>query len=411
MVKPQASAEADYRPEIELLLCCARTHVGPQVAGRINTLLGGRLDWDYLLRMLLAHGVMPLFHRNVAAVFPETLPKAVIDQTREYFRTHVQRNLFLTGELLRLLRLLTEHGIAALPYKGPVLAASVYGDVSLRDFSDLDILVQKKDILKSRELLISEGYRPRVPLTADQQVARLRSRNRKDFAFISEGSVKVELHWEIAGLALFPLEARRLWERVEHLPLGGTTVLNVAAEDLLLILCVHGAKHFFKRVEWICDIAELLAANPAIRWERVIEQATRLRTRRMLFLGLILANQLLDSKIPDQISRRISADRETKAIAGRVRRSLFSETDSASEMFKRHSHRISLREGFRDRMRLRAYYFGDYFRALVTPNEEDRGVLRLPELLHFLYYLLRPIRLVKLYGLNLLTYMLKHGKS
>ena len=339
------------------------------------------------------------------------MPERIARKLGNCYRSHAQRNLFVTSELLRVLRLLEKSGIAALPYKGPVLAASVYGDVSMRSFSDLDILVHKHDVLRAKDLILSHGYRSAKTLTSGQEIAHLRSKHGKDFGFIDlNDSVKLELHWELAILALFPLETRSLWDRLEPFQVGGMSVLNLAPEDLLLTLCVHGGKHFFKRLEWICDISELLAAKPGICWGTVIDYATKLHSKRLLFLGLILARDLLGAELPEEISLQIRADRYTGLLAARVQKTLFSGPDrlsslavKSSEVIKRDVHVITLRERRRDRMLLFFYYFGDYLRAVLTPNEEDKSFFRLPGFFSFLYHVVRPIRLVKAYGLNLLT--------
>jgi hypothetical protein len=347
----------------------------------------------------------------LSAICTRGLPEPVVQQLGTYFRAHVERNLLLTAELLRLVRLFGERGIQVLPYKGPVLAASVYGDISFRSFSDLDILVRKHDVLQAKDLILTQGYRPAKPLTSGQEIAHLRSKHGKDFGFIDRNDfVKVELHWELAILALFPLEARGLWDRLEAFQVGGMKVLNLAPEDLLLTLCVHGSKHFFKRLEWICDISELLAAKPGICWDTVIDCATKLHSKRLLFLGLILARDLLGAELPEEISLQIRGDRHAGLLAARAQESLLSGTEPSSvafrsaEVIKRDVHVITLRERRRDRMLLFFYYVGDYLRALLTPNEEDRSFFRLPGVFSFLYHVVRPIRLVKAYGLNLLTH-------
>jgi len=101
----------------------------------------------------------PLY-RSLSRNAPELVSKANLERLRGDFRSNVQRNLLLTAELLRLLDLFAVHGIAAAPFKGPVLAASAYEDLSLRQFSDLDVLVNRRDILKAEGLLASQGYEP-----------------------------------------------------------------------------------------------------------------------------------------------------------------------------------------------------------------------------------------------------------
>ncbi len=378
---------------------------------RIRELLRSPIDWQYLIRTSFAHYVFPLLYKNLSAICPEAIPRSVARQLRECFHSHVQRNLLLTAELLRLLRLLAERGITALPYKGPVLAASVYGDVSLRSFGDLDILVNKLDILPAKDLLLAEGYHERTPITSGQAESRLRSKNQKDFALVGrEGFVSLELHWEVASLVLFPLETAQIWGRLESLSLGDISVLNLHPEDLLLILCVHGAKHSFKRLEWVSDIAELVAARPGIRWKETVEGATELHVRKMLFLGLLIARDLLGTRLPEELSKKIEAHPQAILLARQIRESIFDDTEVGSRLFIGKGHLISLVDRFRDRTRLRLYNWLEYGRVLLKPNEVDREFIRLPAPLSFLYHLLRPIRLVRMYGFSVWALFMKQVK-
>jgi hypothetical protein len=58
-----------------------------------------------------------------------------------------------------------------------------------------------------------------------------------------------------------------------------------------------------------------------------------------------------------------------------------------------------MRERLRDRVPYLLYHLPGY---LLTPNEKDRAFLPLPTSLSFLYYLIRPIRLVSVHGPMLL---------
>ena len=51
---PVASPE---RREVELLLCCARTQLGPEVADRIRSLAGRDIDWACVAEMARSNGV------------------------------------------------------------------------------------------------------------------------------------------------------------------------------------------------------------------------------------------------------------------------------------------------------------------------------------------------------------------
>lgn len=396
MLKAQNRAPAPVdRPGAELLLWCARisTESEKRVA-RVRALLGKELDWPYLLATAVPHGMMPLLYWHLNATCPDAVPKAVMDRLRERFHDNTRRNLFLTGELLRLLDLFEARGIPVVPYKGPTLAASVYGNVALRQFYDLDILVQKQDVPRAKELLVTSGYRPEYQLTGAQEAAFLRYECEHSLTR-DDGASIVELHWEINPKHLsFPLDTEGLWERLEPIELGGKSVPTFSPEDLLLILCVHGSKHRWERLAWIRDVAGLIEAHQGMEWERVTRQANALGGSRMLSLGLLLARDLLGARLPERISQRAQADPVVGALAADVRERLLWEADGLPGIFEEsmfHPFRLRMRERLRDRVLYCVH-------TAVTPTVADWELLSLPPLLSPLYYVLRPVRLAGKYG-------------
>jgi hypothetical protein len=400
--RTDAAPSAFFRAEEQLLLACAQVDVSCNTADRIRALVRNNIDWEFVIRKADEHFITPLLYRGLSSIEFESMPGTARKLLQQRSYAHAKRSLFLTGELLRIVSLLDGEGIRAVPYKGPTLAATAYNNIGLRSFIDLDILVKKKDVLRAKRLLTSSGYGAHRRRTDAQEAVRVRSRAEKDIVLVREdGATSVELHWAVASSLLFPIGGEQLWERLQEVKLGQATVSCLCPEDMLLVLCVHGAKHFFKRLEWICDIAQTVNANPDISWSDVIERATKSGIRRMLFFGLIMASDLLDVDLDERVKSEMRQDAEARALALRAEALLFTEVNSTAKMFSRDSHRIGLRDSKTARMRLRLSYLADYARALMKPNEEDRKRMSLPRFLSFVYILLRPIRLMRTYGAGL----------
>jgi hypothetical protein len=360
---------------------------------RISRLIREGIDWDCLLRTALWHGVMPLLHRHLNATCPEALPATFRNALEDHFVRNAKRNLLLTGELLKLLGLLEAHGIPAVPFKGPVLAASVYGSLALRQFGDLDILVRKADVLKVKDLLISLDCLPKLRLTRAQEAAYLHSQCELNFQRAAD-QVHLEIHWEFFPRSYsIELDPADLWGHLDPVSLAGRKVMAFSPEDLVLILSIHGAKHLWGWLEWICDIAELIRAHPKMNWDRVMSQAGSLGSARLVSLGLLLAADLLDAALPERVLQWVRADHEADALARQVGERLFREDD------RRHSHvdgHLFFLRG-RERWRHRVQYC---VRFALTPTVDDWSSLRLPDALFFLYTLFRPLRLAGKYGLR-----------
>jgi hypothetical protein len=176
--------------------------------------------------------------------------------------------------------------------------------------------------------------------------------------------------------------------------LAGTTVWTFAPEDLLLILCVHGAKHCWGRLEWICSFAELVGAYEKLDWDQLMVQASTLGSKRMLLLGLVLASDLLGVALPPEVMRVVLADRTVGALKELLQQRLFLET-KPSGLFENALFHLNARERLRDRIRY-------CLRLAMTTTARDWTAAQIPPLLSFLYCPIRAIRLTKKYGPSLL---------
>ena len=397
--------ETNIRPEIELLLCCVRPLVNDTNVNRIKALVQGDIDWQYLIQTAYRHGVIPLFYGNLSNICPQLIPASFQQQLQRNQYAITQRNLMLTSKLLKLLELFEANSIPVIPFKGPILAISAYGDISRRDFYDLDILVRKQDFLKTKELLTTQGYQPYSnnsekeaaylsSLKEQQQKAYLQSH--WELHMVDRDRVTIDLHHGMLPKQFsFLFDTEWLWEYAQPKPFANRMVLNLSSEDSILILCSQGAKDCWQQLNRICDIAQVLCTCGEINWEQVCDRATKLRMTRILLLGLLLAHELLEVELPKTILQQIQANPLLKSLASQIYTQLFYQTESSLPNQKVNSSFFHLRmiEHPLDKV----WYC---FEHLVVPTVADEVFLPLPQFLSFLYYPLRLIRLIRMYGLK-----------
>ena len=381
-------------PELELVLRCARTDIDSENAEDIDTLLHTDLDWSKIIRLAYQNGVAPLLYKSLTSTFQETVPQDVLIQLKEYYLFNLQTNLFLTNEIVTILRIFSEKEIQIIPYKGSVLTESIYGNIGLRQFSDLDIIVHKNDIKKAKQVLLSQGYRltwPKIQLSEKQETSHIQEKY--NYQFIREDDeVIVELHWSVTpNYFSFPQDSEWLWRRLELVTLSGKPVYTFTPEDYLLILCVHGGNHCWIRLNWICDISEIIKKNPLLKWEQLLAESASQGCERMLLLGLLLSHDLLGTDLPDEIWERLTYQPEVKSLARQVIHKFLSNSWVGSGFFEIPRFHLKARDHLSDRWR--------YCLKLQTPSSKDWAFYPLPESLDFLYYLLRPVRLGIEYGL------------
>jgi hypothetical protein len=283
MIPPQVAAES------ELLLLCARTQLDNQQTDRLRKLIQQELNWEYFYKVARRHSLVPPVYRRLELAAKEADCPEVLRQFRKGYRENAARNLILTRELVSLIRDLKQIVIEAVPFKGPALALAAYKDSSLRRYIDLDLIVRRRDITRARDLLITRGYSAGKNWDQRQESVLLNAQHNIQFSR-DDGQFIVELHWRVATqLFAASLNAEDFWPNLKTMALENITVKTLSTEDLLFSLCVHGSRHLWERLSWICDVAELISVSPEIEWEPFLQRAQETETERMLLLGLHLA--------------------------------------------------------------------------------------------------------------------------
>jgi hypothetical protein len=371
------------RPEHELLVACAR--VDGARSSSVAALVRQPLDWNLVLATAVPHGMLALLADAVGALAEDdaaAVPEAVRERLRATLRRNAWKNVFLSGELLKVLDVLADAGIAAVPYKGPSLAAHAYGNVALRQFGDIDVLVHDHERMRARDVLLERGFTLFTPWTRAQEF------NHEINLVGSDGAVRLDVHGETFPQAVLALDPAGLWARVRTTQLLGRAIPAFSPEDLLLVLCVHADSHQWERLAWVADIAHMIRAEPALDWEALLERAQRSGSGRILGVGVLLAVDLLGASVPPEVEASARAWRRVSELTRGIIAGMFEPRDDGSRGdFARSMFQLRSRDRLRDRVRL-----------LATPNEGDWEALPLPAAAYPLYYLLRPIRLVMKYG-------------
>lgn len=352
-----------------------------------TTVASGDIDWTLVVRRAIAHRVTPLLAWNLASVCADSLPAELANALHHWLAQNRARNLELVQEILTIVDLLETHNIPVIPIKGPVLAKTLFGDLALRQSGDLDLLVSKPHVSSAVALLGKLGYQMNQALNPGQDAAYRRYYS--DFEM--ERPTKMifaEVHWDLTPRVMavrFDIDG--IWERAQRIPFEGRQVLSLSPEDYLIFLCVHGSKHLWSRLNWICDIHEFLSTQTSIDWKRCLDLASKLGCERMLLLGLVLAEALLATEIPGPARERMRADPKARRLAGQIQADFFQDEPrpNVMEAFRPF---LPLRERFRDRVLYR-------WRNVTTPRVNHFGIVSLPRSLWFLYV---PIKLAYDYG-------------
>jgi hypothetical protein len=360
-----------------LLLECARARPDLDTVHRLAASVS---DWSVLAGQATRHNVASLVSWYLNQACPEGAPAPLGDQ----FRQNAGRTLLLTAELFRLLEIFEAASIPLVLFKGPALAWSLYETPALREMTDLDVLVRPRDADRAIGLLRSHGYRPRFSCVDTRFFATY-----QEMPFDREdGRVAVDLHWGLLP-RFFPLDASAFFERLAPVPIAGRQVPTFCPEDLLLFLCVHGSKHGWTSLGWLCDVARLID-RCAVNWDDVLARAQASHVSRCLLLGLTLARDLLGAAAPEL---------PQEALAASAREQLMNGSGDVSMRFQ-----LALLERLTDKVRFWQPVLG------LAPYAEDFESLHIPASLFPVYYLAAPLRLAVKRGLRAARRLLSSGR-
>jgi putative nucleotidyltransferase-like protein len=389
---------AQRRREAILLLQCARTRPQPVALQKASEMLKQSIDWDYFIQEAYRHGIASLVFWNLSRLGTSQIPEEWLKQVQLAFSTIARWNLSLTGKLVELLNDFAQHEIRALPFKGPALAAYAYGNISLRQFCDLDILISREDFYRAKDLLQQRGYEVRKQLSIMEEQQHLRSHHDYEFVSRSDGAV-IDIQWGVTERSFrFPIDFNQVWTDRSSNVMAGATICNISLEDLLLLLCVHGTKHQWGQLKWVCDIAELVDSyGEKADWRKLIRRARAQGGERMLLLGLLLSHSLLGAVLPENMLESIHSDSTVKKLGDTIAcRLLSKQTSSDCNEPMRDYHAFffwRVRERFNDKVAIAYRYSPEYLLMAVLPNRKDYALINLPRFLWLGYYLVRPIRL------------------
>ena len=373
----------NLRAEHELLLLCSRVSIDSGVATRIQQLAQPSIDWNALLLAASRNHVLGLVSQRLQTTCPDAIPASALEFLRDCSRKTAERNHYLTGELKRVCALFRANGLSALPFGECLLAAVAYQDPSVPDAKNLEFVVAPRDILHARDLLIADGYRREYTWDAAREAAEVRFRRTIGLDRSKDG-IHVWLFRDIdPGSYSRPLKLTSLG--TSNIFLNGESIATLAAEDALLHACVHAAGPALSpHLSSISDTVRLAAGLSADSWQRFLDRAVALGVARKAFVILAAARNLLGAPYPEAIESRMRSDRMVKKLSRHAVGGIFSDTDYVPGMRKRTALQLAARERPVDKARFLAH-------LMAVPTREDWALMPLPS---FLYYLLRPLRML-----------------
>jgi hypothetical protein len=141
-------------------------------------------------------------------------------------------------------------------------------------------------------------------------------------------------------------------------------------------------------------MVRLLHQHPELDWDYIFKEYKHSDLQRMIFLGLIVAHDLVEAALPQEILQQARRDPLVAGLALEVKERLFLN-QGEQEGLRFTWFQLRLKSSWVDRVRY-------CYRVASTPTILEWNVA-LPEFLFPFYFVLRPIRLLRKYLSRLIS--------
>jgi hypothetical protein len=156
-----------------------------------------------------------------------------------------------------------------------------------------------------------------------------------------------ELHWapfrKYFSLDFFVADLLRAGVRVT---VAGQRIAVPAPDDLFLLLCAHGTKHFWCRLIWLVDVALLLREHAA-EAQHWLDLAQRKGMRRIVLVSAALVARSLQLELPTAMADGVRQDGAVSHLIEAMEHSLYTG-EAPADRLAENLLLLRIRERWRD---------------------------------------------------------------
>jgi len=387
----------ELNDNLKFLIACSQTEPTENNIKFIQQFLPS-IDKQELISLAIGHGILPLVYKTLKYLNTKhlTVNTEILSEFKAHYMRISQRNMLMSAELIRIMKLLKENNSEALAFKGPALAQIAYGDISLRQYSDLDIFIHKSDFRALAKKMLDKGYESLYPIetfTGDKVMFEI---NNDSPFYDKKRGLAIEIHWDFFRKLALPTKKFSPWNDTQTISINGHAVQTLSHETHLLYHSLHGSKHVWERLEWIVDIDRLIRSVPTLNWDKILKMAKDMGAQKMFLLGIALAQRYFQTPLPENILI-LCKNSKLKPFIAYVEAEFSSDDPATEDSLVKWSKVVGLRDNM-------YYKVLTVLEFLFRPGINERRTVILPDFLFWLYWPLRPFGM----GFRLLFCRLLH---
>lgn len=372
-------------PEIQLILYFLNGFSG----GNSNPPLPDteHIDWDLFLSLAADHKADLLIFKSADADRLKILPDHIQSKLKARYIANLKRSVRIAANAIEIINILNVNGILCFPFKGAFLSEAVYGDLALRYFEDIDLLISKQDAVKTVDILSRQGFIPNIRLEPEKMDFYSSFKASIDLGDPASGLI-IDLHWDITGnYSIRPLDLQHICKTRQTFRFLNKSLPAFSRPDLLTCLCMHGAKNIYPSLERIFCITRVLREFTEQDHEQLLTFARETKCQKIISLGLHLSRIFFPAQLTDSTAGKIHFYPNMTAAALAVSHTLTEDKKVHGKKIKRFSwFHFSLMDTAADRVTFAS-------RLLFFPTIVDWKRFSFPNYLIFLHFLTRPVRL------------------
>jgi hypothetical protein len=266
------------------------------------------LNWDSVLDRAAHHRLTPILYYHLSdPIFKDLVPLDVTSRLKNHYVASAADTMRKLAILEKILATFRESGIEPIVLKGPALARTLYPEIALRQFGDIDILIREEDWPGVRTGLMQLGFLP-----TGNDSPKLPPRLTKEivfdhwFSFQNSGGIKIECKFDLLELGLRTKSLDGVWGHIISFSVVNQVAKKLLIEDEILMLCVHLNRHGFSRLSWFLDIAELLKKyQDLIDWEYLCAVAKKENVNTVMFHTLFYIKDLFDTPVSEKVMMQL----------------------------------------------------------------------------------------------------------
>ncbi len=386
-------------PELQLILFfLSRSHCFKDPAPfRGNPAGFENIDWNLFVDLSRQHKVLPMVYQSIVENTEINIPEDVRARMKSTNRSIVIRNLSISSKLVHILKMLGKNHIACIPFKGPVLSKFAYNDSALRQFSDIDLFISRKDVSESIRLFKSQGYELQIALKPSQFETYAKIKESIELRH-KDRSMLIDLHWEFTGnYSIQPFALEFVRDRLVEIDFLNQKILHLSKTDLIACLCLHGAKNYWDSLESVFCVSLLLQNLSPSEEASLCEISSAKKCKKTIALGMNLCVHFFNTSLSEKMRHHFFIFPDLDKVSRPIIQYLSvnkSRQEDRSNRFSRFN--LTVRDSFFDKIRYA-------LRMLFLPSFVDWHQFSFSNRLSILYFVIRPVRLVTTYLKNFKT--------